>query len=101
MRTLILQATLVLVFTWLNGIAVGQTTVTFVDSSGAPVAAVDAVFFNGGFGKPIETKEGIGTVKGSEGVVGTSGPPNRVSDIRFDPGQNKCRSNCCDQKTNC
>lgn len=69
MRTLILQATLVLVFTWLNGIAVGQTTVTFVDSSGAPVAAVDAVFFNGGFGKPIETKEGIGTVKGSEGVV--------------------------------
>ena len=69
MRTLILQATLVLVFTWLNGIAVGQTTVTFVDSSGAPVAAVDAVFFNGGFGKPIETKEGIGTVKSSEGVV--------------------------------
>ena len=69
MRTLILQATLVLVFTWLNGIAVGQTTVTFVDSSGAPVAAVDAVFFNGGFGKPIETKEGIGMVKGSEGVV--------------------------------
>jgi len=69
MRIKILPAALMLIFGCFNFTVVGQTKVTFVDSSGTPVAAVDAVFFNSGLGKTVEVNGGIGTVQGSEGVV--------------------------------
>lgn len=77
MRLKILLAALTLAFGSLfasfNCNVVAQTKVTFVDSSGAPVPNVDAVFFNGslndGLGKTIEIKDGNGTVESLEGVV--------------------------------
>ena len=69
MHLKILLAVLMLVFGSFNCGVFGQTKITFVDSSGAPVPTVDAVFFNGGQGQTIEIKNGSGTVQASKGVV--------------------------------
>lgn len=69
MHLKILLAVLMLVFGSFNCGVFGQTKITFVDSSGAPVPTVDAVFFNGGQGQTIEIKNRSGTVQASKGVV--------------------------------